>query len=133
MQSHLNLINTGTTTLQYSDLKIRYWFTPDSTSPVVFRCDWAPMGCANLTGTIVKLPTALPGAEYYLEVGFTAAAGSMAPGVQSGTIQISFHKSDWSVFNENDDYSYDPTKSVLTSWNKIVVYYAGAKVFGIEP
>jgi hypothetical protein len=133
MQSHLNLINTGTTTVQYSDIKIRYWFTPDSTSPAIFRCDWAPMACANVTGVIVKMPTALPGAEYYLEIGFTTAAGSLAPGAQSSTIQISMRKSDWSNFNETDDYSYDATRTVLGLWDKIAVYHAGSNVSGIEP
>ena len=68
-----------------------------------------------------------------MEISFTSAAGSIAAGGQSGDIQIRIAKSDWSNFNEADDYSFDGTKSAFADWNKVTLYQGGTLAWGIEP
>jgi cellulose 1,4-beta-cellobiosidase len=43
------------------------------------------------------------------------------------------YKTDWSNFDESNDYSYDPTKTSYQDWNKVTLYKGGTLVWGIEP
>ena len=116
IKPHLNLVNTGTTSVALSTLKVRYYYTREGTAGEQYWCDWAQLGCANITGSF--------GAGY-LEVGFTAGAGSLAPGAQTGEIQSRFNKTDWSTYNEADDYSFDPSKTAFADWSRVTIYESG--------
>ncbi|WP_256721836.1 MULTISPECIES: hypothetical protein [Paenibacillus] len=43
------------------------------------------------------------------------------------------HKSDWSNFNEANDYSFDPTKVSFSTWNKVTLYQNDVLISGIAP
>ncbi|WP_052339257.1 glycoside hydrolase family 9 protein [Gorillibacterium massiliense] len=129
----LNIKNTGTSAVALSSLKLRYYFTKDTNSQPNFWCDWAQIGNANITSSFVTMGTAQTTADTYLELSFTSGAGSIAPGGQTGDIQLRIAKSDWSNFNEANDYSYGGTTTTLTDWNKITLYQNGTLVWGIEP
>ncbi|RKP53165.1 cellulose 1,4-beta-cellobiosidase [Cohnella endophytica] len=128
-----NIKNTGTTAVSLSNLKLRYYFTKDTNSSLNFYCDYAQVGTSNVSGAFVTINPAKTGADTYLEISFNAAAGSIAAGGQSGDIQVRAAKADWSNFNENDDYSFDGTKTSYADWNKVTVYQNGTLAWGIEP
>jgi hypothetical protein len=100
-----------------------------------FFCDWSAIsgGCSNLTSSFVQLSPARTGANFYLEIGFSTAAGSIAAGGQTGDIQARFAKTDWSNFTETGDYSFDPTKLSFADWTRVTLYRNGVLVWGIEP
>jgi endoglucanase len=125
----------GSTVVPLSELKIRYWFTREDTANQTFNCDWAavPGSCSNVTGMFVQLNPTRPGADFYLEVGFTAGAGSIAAGGQSGEIQARFNKNDWSNYIKTGDYSFDPTKLSFADWTRVTLYRNGVLVWGAEP
>lgn len=127
------IVNTGDTAVSLSNVKIRYYYTIDGDKPQQFHCDYAAIGSSNVSGTFVKLPSAKPGADYYLEISFGAGAGSLAPGANSGEIQVRVNKTDWSNYNESDDYSYDATKTNFASWEKATLHLNGDLVWGLEP
>jgi Cellulose binding domain/Cellulase (glycosyl hydrolase family 5) len=133
IKPHLNIINTGSSPVAMTELKVRYWYTIDGDKPQTYNCDYATKGCANITGTFVKLANARTGADYYLEVGFTTGAGTIAAGGQSGEIQNRFNKTDWSNYTETGDYSFDPTKTGFTDWTHVTLYRNGVLVWGTEP
>ncbi|RPJ50218.1 MAG: beta-mannosidase [Methanobacteriota archaeon] len=131
IKPHFRLVNAGTSAVPLSELKIRYWFTREGTQNQNFWCDWAaiPGSCANVTGTFVQVN----GSNFYLEVGFASAAGSVAAGGQSGEIQARVSKADWSNYTETGDYSFDPTKTSFADWDHVTLYRNGVLVWGIEP
>lgn len=133
LQPRFQIVNTGQSSIALSDLTIRYWFTSDGTQPQNFWCDWAGMGASNVSGAFAKRASASASADTSLEVRFQPGAGSVAPGGNSGSINTRVAKSDWSGYNETNDYSYDAAKTSLTDAPRVTLYYKGALVWGTEP
>ncbi|MCZ8518540.1 MULTISPECIES: glycoside hydrolase family 6 protein [Paenibacillus] len=128
---HFNIKNNGTTAVNLSDLKIRYYFTKDGSAGLDSWVDWAQVGGANVKRTFGSATGT--GTDTYVELSFAAAAGTIPAGGQSGDIQLRISKSDWSNFNEAGDYSFDPSKTAYAGWDKVTLYQGGTLVWGIEP
>jgi hypothetical protein len=62
-----------------------------------------------------------------------STAGTLQSGAQTGEIRLRNHKSDWSSFNEVNDYSFDATKTTYMDRTKATLYQNGVKVWGVEP
>ena len=120
IKPQLNIKNNGTSAVNLSDIKIRYYFTKDSNQDVNAWIDWAQVGSANINNTFGTASATK--ADTYVELSFTAAAGSIAAGGQSGDIQLRMSKADWSNFDESNDYSYDATKTAYTDWDHVTLY-----------
>ncbi|XID92817.1 glycoside hydrolase family 48 protein [Paenibacillaceae bacterium WGS1546] len=131
IKPHLNIKNTGASAVPLSELKLRYYFTKDSSAAMNAWIDWAQIGGSNIQVTFGSVSGA--GADTYAELSFTAGAGSIPANGQTGDIQLRMSKTDWSNFNEADDYSYDGTKTAYADWNKVTLYHNGTLVWGIEP
>ncbi|MEK3735555.1 X2-like carbohydrate binding domain-containing protein [Paenibacillus sp. FSL E2-0230] len=126
------LVNTSTSAVALSDVKLRYYYTIDGEKAQSFFCDWSQAGSANVTGTFVKLPTAKADADYYLELGFSSAAGSLAAGA-SIDIQVRVAKEDWSNYTQTGDYSFNAVDTNFVDWTKAPAYISGNLIWGSEP
>ncbi|MFC4302367.1 cellulase family glycosylhydrolase [Cohnella boryungensis] len=131
IKPHLNIKNTGATAVSLSDVKVRYYFTKDGSAGMNAWIDWAQIGGTNIQLTFGS--AAGTGADTYAELSFGAGAGSLAPGGQTGDIQLRMTKTDWTNFNEADDYSFDPTKTAYADWSKVTLYENGTLAWGTEP
>jgi len=134
IKPHLNIKNIGTTVIPLQEVTVRYWFTKEGNAPQQFHCDWARLGCSNITGKFVD--GSVSGSDdkiSYLEIGFTSGAGMLARGGQTGEIQLRFNKTDWSNYDESDDPSFDGKATVFKPWDKITVYRNGKLISGKEP
>lgn len=128
-------INTGTASVPLSSVTMRYWFTNGTPSdPLVFACDYAQVNCSNITSQFVNLATPVTGANMYLQIGFTAGAGSLAAGQSTGEIQTRVHHVNWSNFNTTASYSFisDPS-FVYKDTQTVTLYVNGVLVWGTEP
>jgi hypothetical protein len=132
--AHYIVVNNTTTPVPLSALTLRYWYTIDGARPQTFNCDYALVNCSNITGKFTTLPSPRTGADSYVEVGFTAGAGTLQPGQQSGEIQTRIHKNDWSNYLQSNDYSIDPAQQfVYEDWPRVTLYLNGVRVWGVEP
>ncbi|HEY7371408.1 MAG TPA: cellulose binding domain-containing protein, partial [Polyangia bacterium] len=129
----LSVVNASGAAVPLSELKLRYWYTNEGGIAQTSYCDWAQVNCANVTRAFVPVSPTRPNADTYLEVGFTAAAGSVNAGAATGEIQLRMNKNDWSNYNESNDHSYDVTKTALADWSKVTLYRNGVLVWGTEP
>jgi hypothetical protein len=126
-----NIINDSPDTVTVNQLSIRYWYTIDAGAMTqAFFCDYALMTCAKVMHSFGAQMGV--NADHYLELTFSGA-DTLAPGAQTGEIQSRFNKTDFSVFNEANDYSFDPTKTMFVDWDKVTLYHNGTLVWGVEP
>lgn len=126
------VINNSSTPISLSDIKLRYYYTIDSDTTQNFYCDWTNAGIANVTGTFAALNPSKATADYYLEIGFTSDAGTLASG-QNIDVHTRFVKADWSAYTQSNDYSYKSTGTAFEDWNKVTAYVNGTLSYGIEP
>lgn len=129
----LRLVNTGSTPIPLSELVIRYWYTREGDVAQYFTCDWAQIGCANLTGRFGMATPTRPTADTYLQIRFLTSAGTLAAGASTGEIQGRFNKGTWTNYDQSNDASYDALLPSYTDWNKITVYRKGILIWGVEP
>ncbi|WP_221353677.1 cellulose binding domain-containing protein [Streptomyces beigongshangae] len=126
--------NTGTASVQLSGVKVRYYFKADSAgADYRFACSWAVKGCANVTGTFGTPANPTATADRYLEIGFTPGAGSLAPGADTGDLQLRFHQSNWASLNQGDDYSFGGSQTSYGDWSKVTAHLSGATLWGQAP
>jgi hypothetical protein len=129
------LFNTGTTAIPLSGVTFRYWFVNSNPSiPLVFACDYAAVGCANVTSTFVKLAVPVSMADTYVQIGFTPAAGSIGASQQTGEIQTRVFSANFAPQVGADDYSFiaDPS-FVYKPTQTVTAYINGVLVWGVEP
>ena len=126
------IYNTGNKEIKLSDIKVRYYYTINGEKPQNFWCDWSTIGSANVVGKFEKLSTAKEGADYYLEISFKDAAGTIAPGT-SVEVQTRFSKNDWTNYTQTGDYSFNSSSSGYGDWTKVTGYIGIEVKWGSEP
>lgn len=128
IKPNLRVVNEGNTAVSLNQLTLRYWFT-EAASGYNYTCDYATIGCNNITGQV----SAAGGNSYYLEVGFTSGAGTVAAGAHTGNMKNRVNQVGWGNFDETDDYSYDASKTSYADWDKVTLYHNGTLIWGVEP
>jgi endoglucanase len=130
IQPSLKLTNTGNSPLSLTPVTIRYWYTVYTPQEQEFACDYATIDCSNVQHRFVKMNPALPTADTYLEISFSG--GQLQAGA-STEIKIRVHKSDWSNYDQSNDFSFVPGISNYSPTQRIGLYYNGALVSGNQP
>jgi len=132
IKPHFNIVNSSGSAVSLDQISIRYYYTiePNGSQTEVFHCDYAMINCANVAGTFKT--TSGVNADHYLEVTFTGGL-MIAAGGSTGEIQTRYNKMDYANYDETNDYSFDPTKTVFTDWDKVTLYSGGVLVWGTEP
>lgn len=125
------LVNTGNVPLNYKDIKIRYWYTSDSSTEQSALCDYAHIGQDN-----INLSCSSPNSstkDAYLEIGFKDTAGMLGPGSNSGDIVARISNNDYSSFTQSNDYSFNSALSTFKENPHITAYIDGKLFYGKEP
>lgn len=124
IKPRLNIINTVSAAIPLNEMTIRYYYTKEGDAPEEFHVDYAAVGASNVTGEFY---------DGYVEIGFTADAGELPFTGETGEISIRINKTDWSNYDQSDDYSFDGTVTYYTEWIYVTVYQNGTKIWGVEP
>jgi hypothetical protein len=132
IKPQFDVVNAGSAAVPLAELTLRYWLSEGST-PQMFFCDYARLGASSIVGRFGAPAMPRPGADRYLEIGFAPAAGSLAPGGETGEIQARCQKADYSPYQEADDYSFDPAALTFADAPRVTLYRQGVLVWGVEP
>lgn len=128
ISTYLQLRNTGSQPIQYQDLTVRYWFSPEGTQALNSYIDYAQLGSNNVSITFGKA-----GTQTYAELHFAAALGTLAPLSSTSNVQFRLAKADWSNFTLTNDFSYQAAASALAENTHVTVYQQGQLIYGQEP
>ncbi|KNY25264.1 Cellulase [Pseudobacteroides cellulosolvens ATCC 35603 = DSM 2933] len=132
IRATINIKNTGTVPVDLSDVKVRYWFTNDTSQENSFTCEYAVCGTDKVTGNIIKIDDPVADADTYCEIGFTKDAGKLAPNGSTGDIPFRI-ESATSEYDQTNDYSINSNMTVFGDNSKITAYVKDVLKFGIEP
>ena len=133
------LENTGSTDINLSDIKLRYYYTVDGDFSQLYACDYAQVAgsgnqraiTASVSGRLVNV-TGKANYDYYLEVSFSSSAGTLKPG-EKVMVQNRFAKNNWTNYTQNNDYSFNSTATDYAETSKVTVYSSGILIGGTEP
>jgi hypothetical protein len=131
--------NTGRTSVDLSQLKLRYYYTADCNITQIYVCDHAGIGLNHYTiitgyvcGVIYPMSSVKAGADHYLEIGFSSCAGSLRTG-EVLFVQSRVRNSQWLYYSQKNDYSFDACDTDYADWKKVTAYYQGTLFFGNNP
>ena len=75
----LKLSNTGQSSINLSDITIRYWYTHTGEQTQAFYCDYATVDCKNINGQFVTVQPPRTKANSYLEISFAPDHPALRP------------------------------------------------------
>jgi hypothetical protein len=132
------IVSNARVAVALSDLKIRYYFTADAVTTFTSAVDFAQIGNVYVTLTFVAMNPAVPGADHYMEIGFTSGAGVLASGSATGDILTRFSGATSGAeglpsLTQANDYSFDATKTTDALWDHVTLYNAGTLAWGVPP
>ncbi len=131
LQGILKIENTGNVPLDYSKLKMRYWFTRDGVIPLSYWIDYATIGQSHVTGLIKEVSAGMDRADTYFEIGF-GKDGFLYPLSNSGEIHYRIAKQDWSAFSQSNDHSV-PAIGEWAENSRITIHYDNGMLYGTPP
>jgi len=131
ISTFVDLRNIGNVPVDYKDVTARYWFTSDGASPLHLWVDYAMIGNNAVSGNFTTVSPVRMNANNYLELNVNPQASTFYPLTSTGNIQYRITKSDWSNFNQLNDYSYQIGS--MAENPRITIYYKGQLVYGTEP
>lgn len=129
IRPQLHVKNNGNTKVNLKNITVRYWYNAKNKRQNL-DCDYAQIGCGNVTHKFVTLHKPKQGADAYLELGFKN--GTLSPGESTGEIQLRLHNDDWSNYAQGGDYSFFQSNTFKTT-KKITLYNHGKLIWGTEP
>ncbi|WP_151734618.1 HYR domain-containing protein [Paenibacillus tengchongensis] len=135
----ISIENSGSSDIQLSNVKIRYYYTIDGERSQGYLFDYARVSgssssrsvLSHVSGSFQKT-AGKTGSDYYLEISFGSGAGTLKAG-EKLQIQSTFWKTGLSSYTQTNDYSFNATATDYTDTNKITIYASGNLVAGIEP
>ncbi|PJI07424.1 MULTISPECIES: X2-like carbohydrate binding domain-containing protein [Clostridium] len=144
IKANIKVINNTGADVDLSTLKLRYYFTEEGTEAESFWCDYSGlMGGATgyhnvdtskVSGNFVKLDAAqsTDKANQYVEISFGSGSGTLEKGAYL-MVQMRFAKSDWTSYDQSNDYSFNPSATDYADANNVTGYVNGKQEWGQEP
>ena len=126
----LKLTNNSSSPIDLKNVVLRYWYTVDTSKEEMTACDYVTISCGNVQERIAKMQSPRKGADEYLEIGFSSG---LLAGNASTEIKVRVHKSDWSNYDQSNDYSFTPNASTYQPALHAGIYNDGKLIGGQEP
>jgi len=130
--TNLLLRNEGNLPVDFSQLRIRYYFTSDNQAGLTFFSDFRYQGQGSLQGQLVRINPPLANADTYLEI-TPNFGGQLMPLSSLGVIRYSIYSPQGARLNQTNDYSYQEQPAEFSPNSRVVVYVGNEIVWGTPP
>ncbi len=145
ISSRIRVINTGKTDIDLSKIKVRYYFTKENKTnkngknanleSAVYNYSKGKVSDENYcrqqtTKNVVISFHEVSGTDMYMEMSFQS--GILKSG-EYAYVMSAFNKSDWSQFDQTNDYSFTNKGNEFQDSTNITAYISDSLVWGIEP
>jgi hypothetical protein len=141
IESEIHTKNGGTTSVDVSTLKVRYYFTDEVHKTPQITLNWSHVTTSganaslNVGATTAALVPAKTGADTYVEFSFSSSSHSMlAPGESADfSWRMNGPNQATDIYTQTNDYSFDASKSSPTTWDHIAIYQGTTVLWGTLP
>jgi hypothetical protein len=113
---HLIVYNISISSIPLTELTLRYRYTSEVGSNEVCELDYVVIGHENITIQFLKA-----GSDHCIEIGFTSGAGDLSSSSDTGPIKMRNHYADWQYYYHSDDYSFDPSITDFTQYERVTL------------
>ncbi len=127
---HFKIVNTGTVPVNLEKVKVRYFYTHDSEAPQKFEYSGGSIPNSAVAGSIVKMKSITPQADYYLEIGFNNGAGTLEPGQETKFNTVITTQG---AYSQDNDFSFNSKQDGLVDWETAAGYIDDKLCWGSEP
>ena len=131
IKPRFTIVNNGRVPVNLAAVLIRYYYTMDAAGPQEFSYTGGSLPATVVTGRLVPMPGITPEADYYLEIGFTEDAGSLAPEEKIEIGGVITCQS--GVYQQENDYSFQPNPEGMVDWPAVTGYVNERLCWGSEP
>jgi cellulose 1,4-beta-cellobiosidase len=138
IQAETTIEDTGPATVPLNELTLRYYFSNEIVGTPVIDIGFSGLnpGFHDLksleTTQVAKVQNPTFTADSYIEFGFMSGAGLIAPS-QSVIIAWQYHGQNFPSLNQTNDYSFDPSKTSATPWERVVLMRGNFVIWGTPP
>jgi hypothetical protein len=140
IECELHAKNSGTSSAPVSELKVRYYFTDEVKKTPQITINWSHISTsganASLTvsaavGSVVPAAT---GADTYVEFTLSSAHSMVAPGESADfSWRLNGPNQATDIYTQTNDYSFDATKTAVTTWDHVVLLQNSSVLWGTLP
>lgn len=130
---NIRIHNDGDTAINLADIEAEYHYTTEANGQYEEAQVYYAANISNWTSIFADTSVFIEsvGSERILVFSFDSGAPALGPG-EVVEIQAGFHKSDWSPYNQLNDYSFGAVTS-YQDWTAIGGFVNGTLVWGTTP
>lgn len=133
-QPWLQIVNVSSRDIDLGTVTLRYYFTQEGGRSYAANCILAEVGCSNISEQIVALPGTAAGADHYVQVTFSALAGTLKPQGNSGAIELELYVPGGAAMDQSNDASFAGAQTAAYRQDAHVTAFVGsALAWGQEP
>ena len=125
IEAHLNIRNNSNEDIDLSELTVRYYYDRESNVQQIFNCYYAIIGASNVIASFKDTDEL----KYYLQLNFNSV--TLPANSETGQIQISINNQNWSVYDQSNDWSFNPDLLNYDEWYKITIHRNGELIWGL--
>jgi hypothetical protein len=138
--SEISVNNASSTSVPLSALTVRYYYTDEVHMGPQMTINWSHVSTSgadqNITVnyTFGAVAPAATGADSYIEFSFSGGLSMLAVGDAAVfSWQMNGPNQAADIYTQSNDYSFDATKTTLTSWSHVVLLQSGSVAWGVVP
>lgn len=125
LKPKVRIKNSGTESINLSDLSFRYWYTDETEASQLATIYWSSVSTSSVTKSFGTSDSST-----YAEFAFTT--GTLSAGAHID-LNLGINASNWAYYDQSNDHSFMDVGSTYTQNSNITLYQNGTLIWGSTP